>query len=141
MKNAILAYAATLIAIGASFYGYGGGKSFTALIPAIFGAIVLFLHMMERLRWTGHQLSRGLIGALSLLLCTFTFLGFLDFSHYLITGKEPANYRAALARSLSFVASLVFFFGSGILVSMVDSRRVFPNAPRKLPNEPAKRFD
>jgi len=119
MPRITIAYAVLLIVLGLGGYFGSGGSSFTALIPAFFGAVVLILGLLalkEPLR--KHMLH--LAAALGLLGFLGT-AGGLAGLFTMVTGGAVERPMATISRSIMALLSLGFF---GLcLKTFVDARR------------------
>jgi multisubunit Na+/H+ antiporter MnhF subunit len=107
MTRITLAYAAILILIGIIGYLGSGMVSFTALIPAFFGILMLVIGLLalnENRRKTVMHIASvlGLIGFLG------TMGGIFDVSA-MLSGQEIMRPGAAVSKALMAVMSLVYF--------------------------------
>jgi len=123
--TATYAYAGVLLALGIGFFVFGGGTSNTALIPALFGVLFGLLGFLEdHPTWTNHKLARPLAAGLALLLAVSTLPGAFALANFYVTGELKGNPRAAVSRTLTFVASLIYFFSTDSITTMMNAKKV-----------------
>jgi len=118
------AYAVALLAIGAATMALGEVAHWTALIPAMLGAIVLLAAVGGRLGGLGERAVGGIVLALSILALSGT-LSALPLLPAVLTGDDGVrNAAAVLARSVTAAASLLYVAAmTALIVRRVRARR------------------
>lgn len=119
MARTTMVFGAMLIALGVIGYAATAGASLTALIPAIFGAVLAtlgWLALNERYRKLAMHLAAA-IALVGFLGAVRGLMGLLD----LISGAEVQRPAAVVSQSLMAILMAVFV---GLCVrSFIDARR------------------
>ncbi len=108
-----------LIVVGIVGYFASGMASYTALIPAIYGAVFFLLGKLGEAE-SRRMVTMHLAQLLALLAIVGTFTGILDLIS-LMGGNQEVNVMAAVVRSLMALLC-IGYLGLGIK-SFIDARR------------------
>jgi hypothetical protein len=112
-------YGAVLIAIGVATLALGEVAHWTALIPAIVGALVLLVALAGRRGLLGEGIVGGAVLALSVLALTGTLSALPLLPAALSGGEGVRNVAAIIARSAMAAASLLYL---GAMAAMILRR-------------------
>lgn len=106
-----------LLAIGAATIGLGEVAHWTALIPAMLGALVLLVALAGRFRLLGGRVVGGAFPALRALALAGTLSASPVLPAVLSRGDGVGNVAAVLARSATAAASLLYVAAMAALIA------------------------
>lgn len=111
-----LGYAAALLAIGAATVGLGEVAHWTALIPAMLGALVLLAASGGRFGLLAERVVGGIVLALAAVALAGTLSALPLLPAALSGGDGVGNAAAVLARSATAAASLLYVAAMAALI-------------------------
>jgi drug/metabolite transporter (DMT)-like permease len=120
MPNTTIWTGVLLILLGVSSYVGSGAQSYTALIPAAFGLILLPLGLVAKRKETARRDAMHAAAAIGLIALLGSVSGFVNLFK-LLRGSEVARPAAVISQSIMFLISAVFV---GLAVqSFIEARQ------------------